>query len=220
MLQPNPSIRKPNDQDLPVPEYSHPQRVVDILQELNRLEDIILSGMQIPFISRTLIDEDKFLEQLDFIRVSLPSIFQEAAEILQEKEEIILSAEEYAQQVIEAAQVKRSQILADNDIIRQVERETVQLRREAQQECDAIMRDTLAEIERKRRDCDQEMEETRQNAIAHAREIENGADEYADRVLENIEEDLQKMLRIVTNGRLQLGGETRKQRGSSDIPKE
>ncbi|MGC8453007.1 MAG: DivIVA domain-containing protein [Cylindrospermopsis raciborskii] len=210
MLQPNP----------PVPEYSHPQRVVDILQELNRLEDIILSGIQIPFISRTLIDEDKFLEQLDFIRVSLPSIFQEAAEILQEKEEIILSAEEYAQQVIEAAQVKRSQILADNDIIRQVERETVQLRREAQQECDAIMRDTLAEIERKRRDCDQEMEETRQNAIAHAREIENGADEYADRVLENIEEDLQKMLRIVTNGRLQLGGETRKQRGSSDIPKE
>ncbi|MFB2645577.1 DivIVA domain-containing protein [Raphidiopsis sp. BLCC-F218] len=210
MLQPNP----------PFPEYSHPQRVVDILQELNRLEDIILSGIQIPFISRTLIDEDKFLEQLDFIRVSLPSVFQEAAEILQEKEEIILSAEEYAQQVIEAAQVKRSQILADNDIIRQVERETIQLRREAQQECDAIMRDTLAEIERKRRDCDQEMEETRQNAIAHAREIENGADEYADRVLENIEEDLQKMLRIVTNGRLQLGGETRKQRGSSDIPKE
>jgi cell division septum initiation protein DivIVA len=210
MLQPNP----------PVPEYSHPQRVVDILQELNRLEDIILSGIQIPFINRTLIDEDKFLEQLDFIRVSLPSLFQEAAKILQEKEEIILSAEEYAQQVIEAAQVKRSQILADNDIIRQVERETVQLRRETQQKCDAIMQDTLAEIERKQRDCDQEMEETRQNAIAHAREIENGADEYADRVLENIEEDLQKMLRIVTNGRLQLGGETRKQRGSSDIPKE
>jgi cell division septum initiation protein DivIVA len=210
MLQSNP----------PVPEYSHPQTVVDILQELNRLEDIILSGIQIPFINRTLIDEDKFLEQLDFIRVSLPSLFQEAAKILQEKEEIILSAEEYAQQVIEAAQVKRSQILADNDIIRQVERETVQLRRETQQKCDAIMQDTLAEIERKQRDCDQEMEETRQNAIAHAREIENGADEYADRVLENIEEDLQEMLRIVTNGRLKLRGETRKQCGSSDIPKE
>ncbi|AFZ26979.1 hypothetical protein Cylst_4927 [Cylindrospermum stagnale PCC 7417] len=177
---------------------------VDIQQELNRLEEIVLSSLRIPLTGRTLVDEEKLLEQLDFIRLSLPSVFQEAAVIVEQKEEILLEAEEYGQQVVDAAQAKRAQILAESDIIRQAEREAEQLRRQVKQECDAMMQDTLAEIERKQRACQQELEEMRQTAIAQAEQIEDGADEYADGVLENIEQDLQEMLRIITNGRQQL----------------
>lgn len=177
---------------------------VDIQQELNRLEEIILSSLRIPLTGRTFVDEEKLLEQLDFIRLSLPSVFQEAAVILEQKEEILLEAEEYGQQVVDAAQAKRAQILAESDIIRQAEREAEQLRRQVKQECDAMMQDTLAEIERKQRVCQQELEEMRQTAIAQAEQIEDGADEYADGVLGNIEQDLQDMLRIITNGRQQL----------------
>lgn len=180
---------------------------------------MVLSSLRIPLTGRTLIDEEKLLEQLDFVRLSLPSVFQEAAELLQHKEEIMLEAEEYGQQVVEAAQAKRAQILAESDIIRQAEREAEQLRRKVQQECDAMMQDTEAEIERKRRACMQELEEMRQSAIAQAQEIEDGADQYADNVLENIEQDLQEMLRIITNGRLQLRGDIPKQRNSPNPKK-
>ncbi|TAE55453.1 MAG: DivIVA domain-containing protein [Nostocales cyanobacterium] len=180
---------------------------------------MVLAGLQIPFVGRTVIDEEKLLEQLDFVRVSLPDVLQAAAELLQQKEEIMLEAEEYGQQVVDAAQAKRAQILADNDIIRQAEREAEQLRRQVQLECDAMMQDTLAEIERKKQACLQELEEMRQTAIAQAQEIENGADEYADNVLENIEQDLQEMLRIISNGRLQLRGEIPKHRNSSNFKK-
>lgn len=183
------------------------------------MEDIVLAGLQIPLVGRTLVDEDKLLEQLDFIRVSLPSVFQAAAELLQQKEEIMLEAEEYGQQVVEAAQAKRAQILGDNDIMRQAEREAEQLRRKVQLECDAMMQDTLAEIDRKRKTCMQELEEMRQTANAQAQEIEDGADQYADNVLENIEQDLQDMLRIITNGRLQLRAEIPKQRNLSNSKK-
>jgi DNA anti-recombination protein RmuC len=217
MLQPKLSNPEPNHngKNVPPPENPTGQGGVDILQELNRLEDMVLSSLRIPLTGRTLVDEDKLLEQLDFVRVSLPFVFQEAAELLQQKEEIMLEAEEYGQQVVEAAQAKRAQILADSDIIRQAEREAEQLRRQVQQECDAMMQDTLAEIEQKRRACMQELEEMRQSAIAQAQEIEDGADQYADNVLENIEQDLQEMLRIITNGRLQLRGDIPKQRNSS-----
>jgi cell division septum initiation protein DivIVA len=178
-----------------------------------------MAGLQIPLTGRTLVDEDKLLEQLDFVRVSLPSVFQAAAELLQNKEEIMLEAEEYGQQVVEAAQAKRAQILADNDIIKHAEREAEQLRRKVQLECDAMMQDTLAEIERKKQTCLQELEEMRQTAITQAQEIEDGADQYADNVLENIEQDLQDMLRIITNGRLQLRGDIPKQRNSSNLKK-
>ncbi|MFM9159816.1 MAG: DivIVA domain-containing protein, partial [Dolichospermum sp.] len=67
-----------------------PTAGVDIQQELNRLEDIILSSMRIPLTGRTLVDEDTLLEQLDFIRLSLPTVFQEALDILAQKDEILL----------------------------------------------------------------------------------------------------------------------------------
>lgn len=165
---------------------------------------MILSGFHIPLTRRTLVDEEKLLDQLDFIRVSLPSVFQEAAEIVQQKQEILLEAEEYGQQVVEAAQAKRAQILAESDIIRQAERDAQMLRQQVQQECDAMMEETLTEIDRKQYACQQELEEIRLIAIAQAQEIENGADTYADSVLENIEQNLSDMLRVIRNGRQQL----------------
>ncbi|HLP87270.1 MAG TPA: DivIVA domain-containing protein [Nostocaceae cyanobacterium] len=192
---------------------------VDIQQELNRLEELILYGLRIPLTGRTIVDEEKLLEQLDFIRLSLPSVFQEAMEILAHKEEILLEAEEYGQQVVEAAQSKRAQILAESDIIRQAEREADQMRRQVQQECEAMMQETMAEIEHQRRACQQELEEVRKEAIAQAQEIEDGADQYADNVLENIEQDLKEMLRIITNGRQQLRGDNPPQRNTSNSKK-
>jgi cell division septum initiation protein DivIVA len=187
---------------------------VDIQEELNHLEEMILSSVRIPLTGRTLIDEEKLLDQLDFIRLSLPAVFQEAMAILEQKEGILLEAEEYGQQVVEAAQAKRAQILAESEIIRQAQQEAEKLQRQVQQECEAMMQETLTEIERKRRACLQELEEMRQLAIAQAQEIENGADEYADNVLENIEQDLQQMLRIITNGRQQLRTDNSVQRHS------
>ncbi|MBH8564388.1 DivIVA domain-containing protein [Nostoc sp. CENA67] len=207
MLQPQLPNGEPNDNGnyLPPPEYPDGSGSVDIQEELNRLEELIIDdGFRIPLTGRTLVDEEKLLEQLDFIRVSLPSVFQEAAAILEQKDEVLLEAEEYGQQIVEAAQAKRAQILAQSDIIKQAEREAEELRRKVQLECEAMMQETLTEIDLKRRACQQELEEIRKTAIAQAQEIENGADEYADSVLEGIEQDLQDMLRIITNGRQQL----------------
>ena len=216
MLQSHISNGQPNNNGSypPSEEYSNGTGSVNILQELNVLEDLILYGFRVPLIGRTLVDEDKLIEQIDFIRVSLPAIFQEAALVLQQKNDVLLEAEEYGQQVISAAQAKRAQILAQSDIIRQVEQEAEQLRRQVQEECEAMMQATLTEIDQKRRSCQEELEEMRQTAIAQAQTIENGADEYADSVLDGIEQDLNDMLRIITNGRQQLRPDVTSQRNS------
>lgn len=177
---------------------------VDIQQELNRLEELILSSFRIPLVGRTLVDEEKLLEQLDFIRLSLPSAFGEAAAIIEQKEEIFLQAEDYGQQIVDAAQAKRAQILDESEIIREAEQEAASIQQKVQQECEAMMQETLEEIDRRRRQCQQELEQMRMEALAQAQAIEQGADEYADSVLENIEQQLHDMMRIVRNGRQQL----------------
>jgi hypothetical protein len=180
---------------------------VDIQQELNRLEEMVLASPRIPFTGRTLVDEEKLLDQLDFIRLSLPGVFQESAEVVQQKQEIIFQAEEYGQKIVDAAETRKAQILDQSEIIRQAEREAERIRLETQQECEAMMQETLAEIDHKRRACQQEIEELRQRSMAEAQQVQNGADEYADGVLLGIEEDLHEMLNIITNGRQQLYGE-------------
>lgn len=165
---------------------------------------MILASTRIPLFNKTLIDEEKLLDHLDFIRVALPEAFQEAIIIIQQKEEIFLEAEEYGQRIVDAAQAKRAQILDASDIIRQAEQEAAQVRRQVQQECEEMMQETLAEIDRQRRSCQQELEEMQRQAFAEATAIEQGADEYADGVLGNIEQQLQDMMLIIRNGRQQL----------------
>lgn len=177
---------------------------IDIQRELNRLEELILDSPRIPLSRRTLIDEEQLLDQLDLVRMNLPTAFQEAEEITQHKEEIFLQAEQYAQEIIAAAERRAAQILDELGIIRQAEQEARQIRQRVQQECEAAREQTLAEIERLQRQTQQEIQEIQRQAIAEAEEIRNGADEYADSVLRGMEQQLSEMLRVVRNGRQQI----------------
>lgn len=179
---------------------------VDIQRELNRLEELILESPRVPLTRRTLIDEEELLEQLDVIRLSLPEAFHEAEAILRHKEEIFLESEQYAREIIESAERRAAQILNEMGIMRQAELESQQLRQQVQRDCEELQDETLAEVERMRRQVQQDIEEMRRMSLAEAEAIQAGADEYADRVLRDVESQLAEMMRIIRNGRQQLQG--------------
>jgi F0F1-type ATP synthase membrane subunit b/b' len=180
---------------------------IDIQQELDRIEELLFDSPRIPFTQRTLVDEETLLAQLDLVRANLPSAFEEAAKIVRQRDALLLEAEEYAQEIAEAAERRADQILDEMGIIQQAELEASQIRKQVQQECEALQEKTLDEIERMRLQAQQELEQLRQMALMECEDIQNGADEYADAVLTNIEQQLGEMLRIVRNGRQQLQGE-------------
>lgn len=190
---------------------------LDIQRELNRLEEMILDSPRIPLTRRTLIDEEQVLDQLDLVRLNLPAAYLEAEEIIRRKEEILASAERYAQEIIASAEQEAVQILDEMGLVRQAKLEAEQIRAQVQQECELAQDQTIAEIERLRRSAQQEIEEMRRNAVAEAREIHSGADEYADRVLRNIEQQLGDMMRVIQNGRAALQQESTAAR-PRDIP--
>ena len=177
---------------------------VDIQRELNRLEEMVLDSPRIPLTGRTLVDEEQLLEQLDLIRLNLPNAFEEAEAIIREKEELLLAAEQYAHQIIEKAEQRAAQIVDETGIVRQAKQEAQQLWQMVQQECQAAQEQTLAEIERMHREGQQDLENIRAKAIAEAEAIQTGADDYAQKVLSNIDQQLNDMLRIIRNGRQQL----------------
>lgn len=177
---------------------------VDIQRELNKLEEMILDSPRIPLSRRTLVDEEQLLDQLDLVRLNLPAAFNEVIQIVQQKDEILLEAEQYAQEMVEAAERRAAQILDEMGIIRQAEMEARQIRQQVQQECEAAQEQTIAEIERTRRQAQQEIEEMRRMAIAECEQIQGGADQYADSVLRDMEQQFTEMIRVIRNGRQQL----------------
>ncbi|NEQ38577.1 MAG: hypothetical protein F6K40_20825 [Okeania sp. SIO3I5] len=156
---------------------------------------------------RTLIDEEQLLDQLDIVRLNLPVAFQEAEMIVRHKDEILQEAELYAEEIIENAEQRADQILNEMGLVQQAKLEADQLRNQVQQDCEAIQQATIAEIEQIRYQAQQELEEMRARAIAESDEIQNGADDYADHVLDSIEQQLTDMLQVIRNGRQQLGGD-------------
>ena len=207
MLRRDSSRSDPPDRDEPSKPSEPPTSGsggIDIQRELNRIEEILFDSLHIPFTQRTVVDEETLLAQLDLVRENLPAAFNEAEKIVRQREEIILQAEEYAQEIMEAAERRADQILDEMGIIQQAELEANQIRKRVQQECEAIQEQTLSEIERMRLQAQQELEQMRQLALAECDDIQNGADEYADAVLTSIEQQLSEMLRVIRNGRQQL----------------
>jgi hypothetical protein len=179
-------------------------RRLDIQQSLNVLEELVLASPRVPFSRRTLVDEDQLLEQLDRIRLNLPTVFREAVQIVSQRREILAEAEQYAREVMAAAERQASQRLDDLGIVRQAEADAQQVKQHIQQECDAVRARTLADLEQWQQAAQQRWEEMRQQTEAECETLRQEADSYAGRVLQGIEQQLGEMLRVVRNGRKSL----------------
>jgi|GEM_PF-252850 len=177
---------------------------IDIQGELEQLKEVILTSPCVPLTHLTLVNEDQLVDQIELVQEQLPDAFREAVNIVHQKEEILLQAEQYAQEILDAAERQATQILDETGIIQRAEIEAQQVWQRVQQECTAAQDQALKEMERLRRQSREELEEMRRIALAECEEIQLGADEYADRVLMNIEQQLGDMLRVIRNGRQQL----------------
>ncbi|MEB3233408.1 MAG: hypothetical protein VKJ64_20540 [Leptolyngbyaceae bacterium] len=176
----------------------------DIHRELNQMEELLLDSPRIPLSRRTLVDEDRILEQLDAIRLALPDVIHDALNVVRQKEAILQEAEQYSQEIIASAERRAVQILDEMPLIRQAEMEAAQTRQQLQRECQALREEFLAEMEQLRRQTQQEADDLRQRAIAECHDIQQGADDYADQVLRDMEHRLTTMLTVIRNGRQQL----------------
>jgi cell division septum initiation protein DivIVA len=195
--------QSPNDIQSPVvnPEFTSN---IDILQVLNEIEEAIATSPRLPFVGLTVVDEESILDRLDLLKNNLPDAIAQAWQVLSREQEIIRDAENYAKEIVAEAERDAAQILSEQGILRQAELEANQIRLITEQECDRLRHNTLLDIEEMRHTTRQEIEQWRELAMAESQEIQNGADDYADNVLDDLEQKLSQMLKIINKSREQL----------------
>jgi cell division septum initiation protein DivIVA len=179
----------------------------NIATALDRIEETILHSHRLPLTGKTMVNEEELLERLDTIRLNIPEALKAAQEILQYKHQIIAEAQQQAQQMLAEANQRAYQITNELGIIDRAEQEASQIRHMAITECEQIRQQAIVEVDRIRNHNIQEMERIRQVVHGECLEIQNGADEYADKTLHTMEYQLTDLLQTIQRGRHQLNVE-------------
>jgi F0F1-type ATP synthase membrane subunit b/b' len=148
-----------------------------------------------------LINADDFLDILDKARARLPEELREAADVLQQRDEIIAESQRRAEQVITTARRQAEQMLHESELLKAVQAEVERIRKQV-----------VSEVEQMRREALLEAEKIRIEAENDGARVREGADHYAESVLTRIDTDLnnlgtrlQESQSIVRNGQRLLG---------------
>jgi hypothetical protein len=147
------------------------------------------------------INADEFLDILDKARARLPEELREAAEVLQQRDEIVGEAQRRAEQIVVTARRQAEQMLHESELLRAVQAEVERIRKQVVSEVEQMRREALAEAEKIRLEAEED-----------ASRVREGADGYADNVLTRIDQDLNNLAQhvqesqgIVRNGQRLLG---------------
>ena len=111
---------------------------IDILQLIDRLEELLDRGWRVPVTKRVAIDEDLFLNIIDQMRITIPQDIQFAQEVLRERDRYLAQAQEEAAQLIVQAREDASRQVEHLSVRSEAEAEARRLIREAEREAQRI----------------------------------------------------------------------------------
>ena len=127
---------------------------MDILHLVDRLEELFNESRSIPFTHSVIVDEDRMLDIIDQMRVSIPEEIKKAHQVTAQRDRVLAQAQEEAARTLSIAREKGESILERDSIVQSAQSRADQIiaegRVEADQvraEADEYVLDTLTRLE-------------------------------------------------------------------------
>jgi len=114
---------------------------MDILHLVDRLEELFNSSRGIWFTHQVIVDEDRMLDLIDQMRVSIPDEVKKAQQILAQKDRVLAQAQEEANRTIQLAREKSEQLVERDVIVQAANARAEQIVNKSRREGDAARRD-------------------------------------------------------------------------------
>jgi DNA repair exonuclease SbcCD ATPase subunit len=159
---------------------------VDIQHLVDRLEDLIDEGRHMPFSKYTMVDEERALEIIDQMRISIPEEIEKASRVLAQRDRILAAANEDAARIIQQAREQGVQLLDREATVQAAQSRAANIVEQARQEAEAItaeadryVMETLAKLE--------------QNLSRALNQVRNGINELASEAEESDQQPTQSV---------------------------
>ncbi|MBA2598054.1 MAG: ATPase [Chloroflexota bacterium] len=88
----------------------------DVLVLLDRLEELVGVGRRFPLSTRVMVEEEEFLGLLDQIRGAVPREIRQAQRVVEERSDIITSAQQEAAKILDTARSQAEYIISEQGV--------------------------------------------------------------------------------------------------------
>lgn len=111
---------------------------MDIQHLVDRLEELLNEGRHIPFTAHTLVDEQRALELIDQMRISIPEEIEKARRVIRERDRIIAQANEEAARIRDLAREKSETLIQRDAITQAAQARSASIIEQGRQEANGI----------------------------------------------------------------------------------
>ena len=114
---------------------------MDILQLIDRLEELFNESKAIPLTRNVMVDEDRMLDIIDQMRIAIPEEVKKAQQLLGQRDRVLAQAQEEANRTLEIARQKADQLISKDLIMQDAQRRADQILAQARSEADGMRAD-------------------------------------------------------------------------------
>jgi F0F1-type ATP synthase membrane subunit b/b' len=100
---------------------------MDILALIDRLEELVDNGRNVPLTASRMVDSEKIYEIIDEIRAQFPDELKQARWIVKERQEMLEEAEREANRILEEARETASQVASEQEIVKLAEQQAAEI---------------------------------------------------------------------------------------------
>ncbi len=111
---------------------------MDILHLVDRLEELLNESRPIPLTHNVIVDEDKFLDIIDQMRISIPEEIKKAQQIAAQRDRVMAQAQEEANRTLQLAREKAEQLISKDQIAQEAQRRASQIIDQARMDAENI----------------------------------------------------------------------------------
>jgi hypothetical protein len=110
---------------------------MDILQLIDRLEELFNDAKAVPFTHNVIVDEDRMLELIDQMRIAIPEEVKKAQQVVSQRDRVMAQAQEEANRTLQLSRDKADQYVQKDVIVQEAQRRAEQILAQARAEAEA-----------------------------------------------------------------------------------
>lgn len=114
---------------------------MDILQLIDRLEELFNESKTIPLTRNVMVDEDRMLDIIDQMRIAIPEEVKKAQQLLGQRDRVLAQAQEEANRTLELARQKAEQLVAKDMVAVEAQRRAEQILAQARGDAEGVRAD-------------------------------------------------------------------------------
>ena len=111
---------------------------MDILHLIDRLEELFNNSRPIPLTHNVIVDEDKFLDIIDQMRISVPEEVKKAQQVFSQKDRVMAQAQEEANRTLQLAREKADGLIEKEALVQDAQRRAGQIIDQARADAENI----------------------------------------------------------------------------------